>query len=237
MQVEVTSFTRLQRTGVTSNEGIEVMSRKLKMICVACVAVFALTAVSASSAMATTSGFTVGTGGTTISGAQSTTQKLVIGAGGTTVKCTTSTLSGSVTAGLIHEATLTPAYSGCTVGGVSTPVDTNSCTYTITDTETANTYNADLTNCPSTAPIKITISANCTVSITNQGPLLDIDAANNTTGSIADVDATLTVKSITYTGTAGCLTNLIGTHSDGELTGGYTLKAFNGATQVSLATD
>jgi hypothetical protein len=217
------------------------MKRKLKVLGLACVAVFALTAASASSAMATTSGFTVGAGGTSISGTQTTGQKIVIGAGGTTIKCSTSTFSGSVAAGLIHEATVTPNYGGanaCTFAGLAATVDVNSCTYTITDTQTQDTYNVDVTNCPSSAPLRVTVpSTGCAVTITNQGALADFTAANNALGAIDDVDFTLGFTGIEYTGNSSCPANVAGIHSDGAITGGYTVKAFNGATQVSLITE
>jgi hypothetical protein len=216
------------------------MSRKLKVLGMACVAVFALTAVSASSAMATTSGFTVGAGATRIEATQTTAQKLVLGGGGTTVKCSTSTLNGSISAGLVNEATVTPFYGAagtCTVGLTAT-VDVNSCTYTITDTATANTYDVDITNCPSSAPLLITVpSTGCVVAITNQGALADVDTTNNTTSSPDDVDIALAISGITYTGNTSCPANVVGTHNNGTLTGGYTLKAFNGNAQVSLTTD
>jgi hypothetical protein len=217
------------------------MSRKLKVLGLACVAVFALTAASASSAMATTSGFTVGAGATRIEATQTTAQKFAIGAGGTTIKCSTSTFAGTITEGLIHETTVTPSYGGagaCTFAGLAATIEVHSCTYTITDTATANTYNVDVTNCPSTVPITITLpSTGCVVTVANQGALADFAAANNATGLVPDIDFALRFTGIAYTGNSSCPANVVGSHSDGSLTGGYTVKAFNGFTQVNLATD
>jgi hypothetical protein len=218
------------------------MSHKLKVLGLACVAVFALTAVSASSAMAMTSGFTVGAGATRIEGTQTTALKLVIGTGApVTIKCSTSTLNDAISEGLIHEATVTPFYGGagaCTFAGLAATVTVSSCTYTITDTAAANTYNVDVTNCPSSAPIKVTLpSTGCVVTITNQGALADVDATNNATTSPDDVDLTLTIAGIAFTGNALCPASIAGPCVGGTMTGGYTVKAFNGNTQVSLTTD
>jgi hypothetical protein len=216
-----------------NKKGIQDMSRKIKILGLACVAVFALTAASASSAMAS-SAFTVATGGTKIEGVQSTAQKLTL-AEGVTVKCTTSTLTAPVSAGTVTEATATPTYSGCTLAGLSATIETHSCTYTITNTGTALTFNADVTNCPSGSGIVIKNSG-CTVTILNQGPLSSITAAN-VAATPPHVTATLGVGSIAYTGGSGCPSNVVGSHT-GTLEGGYTLKAFNSAgTQVGLSAD
>jgi hypothetical protein len=60
---------------------------------------------------------------------------------------------------------------------------------------------------------------------------------NQRDGAPDDVDITLTIAGVAYTGNANCPANLIGAHADGSLTGGYTLKAFNGATSVTLTSD
>jgi hypothetical protein len=209
------------------------MSRKIKVLGLACVAVFALTAVSASSAMAA-SALTVGTGGTKIEGVQSTAQKLTL-AEGVTVKCTTSTLTAPVSAGTVTELTATPLFGGCLLAGLTATIETHSCTFTITNTATPLTASVDLTNCPPVAPIVIKDSG-CTVTISNQGPLSSV-TYSNVVGSPTHVTATLAVGGIIYTGSSGCPSNVVGSHT-GTLEGSYTVKAFNSSgVPVTLSGD
>jgi hypothetical protein len=213
-------------------------------------AVLAFSLVGVASAFAD-SALTPGANPAFITGEQATAQKLILTASGTTVKCSTANLSATTTGTTVIEATASPTYGGCTIAGLSSPVDTNKCTYTITNTTTALTAKADITNCPlnptakekeeGKGPITIT-QAGCNITIGNQGPLGTITFANSTGVTPADVTANLNITGITYTGDTGCPANVLGTHSDGDLTGSYTLKAFKDESgkegaQVSLTAD
>jgi hypothetical protein len=215
------------------------MIRKFKAVGVIFAAILAVSAIGASAASAT-SGLTPGANPAVITGNQTTAQKLVLGASGTTIKCGTSNLSATTTGTIVTEATLTPTYAGCTLAGLEATVVPNACKYTIKGTATALTATADVVGCAAGAPITIT-QGTCVITIGNQAGLSKITFANSAGAVPDDVNVTLNVEKIAYTGGAGCPANVQGARTDGLLTGGYTARAyvdagepFKEGSQVSL---
>jgi hypothetical protein len=211
------------------------MIRKVKIIGMALVALFALSAVGASAAQAASS-LDVGATPAFVTADQIAGNPLKLAlktaTGGTTlstVKCTTGHLETTTTTANVTEATLTPSYAGCTLGGLEAEVKVNGCKYTLTNTAVAKTAEVDITSC--TTPLEI-VQAGCVIKIANQGPLGSITFAN-LAGPPKDVEATVAVSMIAWSGGAGCPANLANVNgTDAELNGPTTVRAFNDASGV-----
>jgi hypothetical protein len=204
------------------------MMRTLK-VAMALMAVSAMSLVGVAAAQATTSGLDVGVAPAILTGEQVTQNKLAVtsstGTTLTTVKCSVAKLDATTTEKEVHEATLTPTYSTCEVGGLTATVNPNSCKYTLTDTLTALTANADVTEC-GTGKIEIT-QGTCVLTIGNTSTALeDITFSNVAGSSPKHVLATLNVKKIPVTGDSGCTANLQAAGLTGDLTGTQTVKAY-----------
>jgi hypothetical protein len=175
------------------------MSRKIKLIGLAALAVLAVSAVSASAASAAQ--FTSSAETTTLEGSQKTQNVFTTPAG--EVKCSVAKFSGTqkgtADGGLgftSQTATVHPTYESCTAFGFSATVNTASCNYTLH----AN-GEVDIVNCPSTAPIKITIPiGGCNITVTNQSAKKTVTYANEAGG---DVLVTANVSSIAFTSSGG----------------------------------
>jgi hypothetical protein len=207
------------------------MNRKIRTVALLLVAVFSLTAVAASSASAASSLKTPGHTKSKIEGTQSETQKLTLTASGTTVKCTTSSIVGTAETEEIKALEVTPTYSGCTLGGLTATIATNSCKYNILSSATALTATAVVTGC-SGSGLTIT-QGSCVITIGNQTPGGTIVFANSSGVTPSDVTAKLGITGVAYSGSSGCPTNVSGSHTDGDLTGSYTVKAFETASPFS----
>ena len=198
------------------------MIRNLKVLGLSLVALVAMSAIAASAAQAT-SGLDFTEGTSILTAQQTTTLKFKLTASGLTVQCTTADLQGTIPAAKVQEATVTPKYSGCTLGGTAANVDVNGCQYQITGAgEPAFTAQADIVNCETGKKLTIT-QGTCEITVKEQGPLSHI-VFSNPTGQ--DVKANVTVTGIHYEGDTGCGTNVVGTHTDGDLTGETTVEAF-----------
>jgi hypothetical protein len=213
------------------------MNRKIRTAALLLVAVFSLIAVAASSASAATT-LKVGKAPAKIEGTQSETQKLTLTASGTTVKCTTSSLTGSASATTFSELEVAPTYSGCTLGGLTATIAVNSCKYNIIGAATTNTATAVVTGCAGSG---LTITqGSCVITIGNQTPGGSIVLDNSTGVTPDDIVATLGITGVSYSGSSGCPTNVSGSHTDGDLTGAYTVRAFDASSpfaQVNLTAE
>jgi hypothetical protein len=159
-----------------------------------------------------------------ITGAQVTQLKWTLG-GSTTIKWTTADLRGTTEGSTISQVDFTPILEGTTLGGLEATSDQNGCKFRVTSTATALTWTFDIVGCTNPGHYLAITQASCEIRIGEQGPLSSITASNG--GSpIADVLTTLNVTGITYTGLSGCPAPLVGTFSNGGLTGTTTLRAY-----------
>jgi hypothetical protein len=210
------------------------MSRKLKVIGLAALAVLAVSAVSASAAHAAQ--FTSEVEDTFLLGNQKTQSVFTTNAG--EVKCEIAkfegTMKGTADGGLgftSQTAKVHPTYEKCTAFGFAEVTDTHACEFEFSASGTVS-----IVNCPSTAPITITIpSLGCNITIANQGPLSSVTYDNEGSGSTASILVTLNVTGITYT-SSSLPCGPSGTN--GTLTGSMTISAFSDAPhthQVGIA--
>jgi hypothetical protein len=186
------------------------MTRKIKILTTALAALFAMVAVGVSAAQAASS-LDVGANPAFITAVQNLTnlptfnfKKTQAESPLTTAKCKTALLETTTSAASVTEATLEPAFSGCTLGGLTASINVNGCRYTLTNTPTAKAFNLDFTSC--TKPLEI-IQGTCVVTIGNQGPLGTITMAS-LAGPPKEVEATFAVKGITWSAGAGCPANI-----------------------------
>jgi hypothetical protein len=204
------------------------------MIGLAALTVLAVSVVTASAAQAAQ--FTSAVEDTFLTGEQKTQNVFTTNAG--EIKCNTvkfeATTKGTADGGLGFTSPTVkvhPTYSGCTAFGFEMKVDMNSCEFEFSASGTAS-----IVNCPSTAPITVTIPiAGCTTTIANQGPLGAISYSNE--GSPSSILVTFNVTGISYTSSGG-LCGASGTN--GKYTGSASTKAFSDAahtTQVAIAWD
>jgi hypothetical protein len=198
--------------------------RKLSKIGAVLVAVFALTAIGASAAQATVSTFGWASGTTTIDGTadpSSPAQVFTVtnSKGEPLGKFTCNsvvahaTVSGTGAADVTSDAgTLTYNNSGsadtCPASIGTATIKTNNCEYTFhpgTSVTTGHsTGTVDIVNCPTTAPIVVTVAGICTVNISNQtgiGPVTYHTTATTPSTITAEVNA---VNTIAVTGTGIC---------------------------------
>lgn len=150
---------------------------------------------------------------------------------------TTGTSVGSIEA--------TPKYTGCTTGGLESPVDVSGCKFILTGiTEEYKNTNGvagvDATvslNCGDNAAntIKITAAFNCTISFSDTRPagtkvnqnLLGATYENEVKEGVWDAKVTVTVDKISYSATKGCsFFGIPEMGSDGFLTENVTVKGY-----------
>lgn len=199
------------------------MIRKLKMLGLSLVALVAMSAIGASAAQAAAGELDIGAAPATLTGQQTTALKFKMTASGLTTQCSTEKLHGTTAATSVSEATVTLETSGCTLGGTAATLDKNGCKYTLTGGVAANTAQVDYVGCATGKHYTIT-QGSCEITIKEQGPLSHI-VFSNPTGQ--DVNANFTIQGIHYEGEGGCGTGVIGTHTDGDLTGEMTINAFH----------
>ena len=227
------------------------MTRTLKALGLAILAVCAF-AVAASSASAAVDKLRCGTpeiSSCDITGTGATTFRTK--AGGPSITCATQEYSASITS-VAEEVAITPHYTGCTVLGSATTIDTTGCTFLITGTTTAtndtsgvargNTLAAHL-RCTAGNAIKTT--AACPITFTGAAGGLNqnlhgIKLDTEGSGSTDDLKLTIEVDNIHYETPGGFFCNIAGlgtTGNDAFLTGTATVKGYatgNHSTHVAL---
>ena len=199
------------------------MTRNLKALGLSLVALVAVSAIAASAAQATAGELDIGTSPAILTGQQTAHLKLRYTQSGLTLQCTQANLEGTTQSSSVSEAQVTPQYGGCTYGGVASSIDVNGCKFTMTGGVAANTAQVDIVGCTSSLTIT---QGSCSITVKEQGPLSHI-VFSNVPGSPTHIAANFTIQGIHYEGDAGCGTNVIGTHVDGDLTGEMTIKAFS----------
>ncbi len=129
-----------------------------------------------------------------------------------------------------QEFTLTPRFTGCTVGGLASTVDMNGCKFTFTNRQTTGitapmTAYLDISGCTAGKRIEHTLPG-CTITIPEQNHLSHIVYVN-TPGGPHDIDAIFAIQGMTYEfhGAACPGVNTVLTH-DGDISGWLTLQAF-----------
>jgi hypothetical protein len=213
------------------------MIRNLKVVGLALGALFAMSAVGASAAQATSS-LDIGSNPAILTAQQKTQLKFTLTASGLVVKCTTANLEGTTAASNVTQVTVTPQYSGCTLGGTATTIDINGCKFLITGTNSARTAEVDIQGCNPGKHLTIT-QGTCEITVPEGGPYSHTVFTNVANQTPTEADVNVTFAGIHYVGEGGCGTNVNGAHEDGDLTGETTLKAFQDSggvegTQVSL---
>ena len=121
------------------------------------------------------------------------------------------------------EIDTAPVYSGCALGGLTASVDLMGCTYRWT-WKFIIPWERHVECKPGQGPPTIT-QGTCTISVPAQ-TLGDISVKNEGSGSGANVVLTLNESGMSYTGSTGCPSNVVGSHTDGTVTGDTVLKAF-----------
>jgi hypothetical protein len=195
------------------------MIRNLKMFGLAAMAIFALSAVAVASASADE--FHGESAPVNFSGSQTTANVFTTNAG--TVKCATATFSGTNATTTSSTAELAATYGGCKAFGfLEVPVTMNGCKYKF-HLGAATVATTDITGC--NAGKKIEVDApGCVVTVGEQTGLGSITLSNAGAGTSRDINASVAVTGITYTVPAGCILTSAGTFSNGEYTGGATIK-------------
>jgi hypothetical protein len=204
--------------------------RKLSKIGAVLVAVFTLTGIGASAAQATVSTFGWASGTTTIDGTAdpsspaqvfTVTSKENKSLGQFTCNSVVAraTVSGTGATSVESDAaTLTYNNSGsadtCPANIGTATIKTNNCQFRFNPGTSVSTGHStgtvDIVNCPTTAPIFVSVPGFCTVTITNQsgiGPVTYKTTVTSPSTITAEVNAT----NIVVTGALGCAT---ATHAD-----------------------
>jgi hypothetical protein len=204
------------------------MLRNLKRGAVLCAALCALGVATASSAFAAE--FTFGAAPAAITGSQTAqnifTVKNTAGSG-IQVKCSVATFEGTSSTTSGTDLTITPTYSGCTLGGLAATVKMNGCKYTFTGAGSAAlTANVDIVGCTASKTITVT-KGNCTIAVGEQSGLTHVVFTSEGSASEMDVLATATVSNISSTQTGSECPAPGATQSDGTYSGTVTVKAFS----------
>jgi hypothetical protein len=191
--------------------------RKLKILAVTAFAVFAISAVAAASASAEY--HIASASGGTITGTQQTANEFFTDVG--TVKCTTATFSGSQATETASTLTAHPEYSGCKLAGQAVKITTTGCNYEFLKPNTGPPLTANVNVvCSGTNVILIkdTAELGCEVKVGSQGPLSNVEFANESGGKVL---VTAKVGGIGYNWTAGCPNagGKAGSNTNGKYTG------------------
>jgi hypothetical protein len=202
------------------------MLRNLVRAAVLSASLFVLGAISASAAFASGE-FTVGLTPAAITGEQTTQNVLEVTntAGGfVKVKCNVATFEGTTVFNSGTDLTITPTYSGCTLGGLAATVRMNGCKYTLTAVA-SHLADVDIVGCTTGKAMTI-VKGNCTISVPAQNSLSSVSLANEGAAFTMDVVANFNLSFITVTQT-GTECPSPGSHSFiNRYTGSVTLKAF-----------
>jgi hypothetical protein len=214
------------------------MKRNLKTLGLALAAVFAFSAVAASAASAHYV-FTPGANPAVITGSQiggKAENFFEITSRGTKVACTGASYIGTTEGSEPTEVKVHPTYTGCEAFGIAATVDTAGCDYLLTGETDLEEHGKVHVICNAGAMIKITIpSISCTLKVHEQTPTEGGITYHNIAGPPADIEATATVKGVTYEREGNGVLCAAGAPSEGndsDLTGKITIKSFedNGCT-------
>jgi hypothetical protein len=204
------------------------MSRNLTWGAVLCSALCGLGAVATPAAFGAAGEFTFGVSPAAITGSQ-TAQNIftVKNTAGSPiqVKCSVASFEGTSIAANGTDLTITPTYSGCTLGGGGgTTVHMNGCKYTLTGSASL-TATVDIVSCTPSKTITIT-KGNCTITVPEQSELSHVLFTSGGSASEMDVLATATVGGIRSTQAGSECPAPGATQSDGTYSGTVTFKAF-----------
>lgn len=212
------------------------MLRDLKILGLMLVAILAMSAVVASAASATDM-FTLESSPTTLTGKQEAPNNNKFKIVGQTVQCETATFDATVSGTAVSEITsIAPTYSGCTLAGVPTTIDTNGCKYALFGNTDANGHGeVRIEKCEAGKAIKITIPGlSCDITIKkstepngNQTAAEGVRLTNIGTGATRELTIDLTVKpKITVDNTgANPVCEEIAVATSGKLTGQIAVTA------------
>lgn len=204
------------------------MKKRFSIIGLALLAALALSAV-AGAAGASASQFRAQQYPATITGTQGTAQKLNLN--GTTIKCSNTTATATA-ASASSTLELTPAYSGCTIGGLAATSSSNGCQLTYASTSESAPLTGTLgVKCGAGAAIEFK-QGTCVFSIPAQSGVGGLEFTNAGTGSTRTVTTTYGVSGLSYTAGSGC--GSPGSFSNGTLTGSSVLKGSVGLRQVGV---
>jgi hypothetical protein len=205
--------------------------KKSSIIGLALFAALALTAV-AGAATASASQFRAQQYPATITGTQGTPQKLVLN-GATTIKCSNPTATATATTAS-STLDLTPTYSGCTLGGLAATITPNGCHLNYTSTSESAPFTGTFgVNCSAGSAIEIK-QGTCVISIASQSGVSGMEFTNSGSGNSRTVTATYGLTTLAYSGGAGCPGSLVGSFSNGTMTGTSVLKGSVGLRQVGV---
>jgi hypothetical protein len=205
------------------------MIRKIKRLGLAFIAIMAMN-VAASSAAQASELHAEGGPSVNITGQQTTQQKIQIFPS-LNIQCTTASFEGTVQGDTqsqttAQEFTLTPTYTGCTLGGLNAIIDMNGCKYTVTGNgQPALTALVDISGCTSGKTIEIT-APGCTITVPEQ-PGLSHVTFTNIPGPPKDLEVQFTIASIKYEVHGfTCGTPETQLRQDGQYVGKATFRAF-----------
>jgi hypothetical protein len=204
------------------------MLRNLKRAAVLFAALCALGVATASSAFAAQ--FTFESAPAAIKGSQVAQNIFAVtntAGGRVQVKCSVASFEGTTSTASGNELTITPEYSGCTLGGLAATVNMNGCKYTFTgESSGALTASVDIVSCTSGKTITVK-KGNCTIAVGEQIGLTDVSFISQGSASEMDVLVNAAVSNIESTQTGSECPAPGATQSCGTYSGTVTTKAFH----------
>jgi hypothetical protein len=203
------------------------MLRNPMRAAVLCAALCTLGSVTTSSAFAAAGEFTIGTSPAAITAEQKVQEVITVkntAGSPVSIKCSIATFEGTASTANTTDITLTPTYSGCTLGGLAATVKMNGCKYTLTGSA-AQTAILDIVGCTIGKTITIT-KGNCTIAIGEQNNLSHFIFINEGSASEMDLLAQETVGGMKSTQTGSECPAPGATQSDGTYSGTTTIRAF-----------
>jgi hypothetical protein len=213
------------------------MTRKLK-VGIAALVVCAIGATAASSASAHYV-FTPGANPAILTGARiggGAENFLELTSRGTKTECEGLSFIGTTEGLEVNEVKVHPTYSGCKAFGIAATIDTKGCDFLLTGETDVEEHGKVHVICNAGKSIEVTIpSINCTLKYHEQTPTEGGLTYHNIAGNPGDIEATVTVKGITYERIGNGVLCAAGSPSEGndaDLTAKITIKSFqdNGCT-------